>query len=1495
MYEMTQIEIFELIGEINSFVEYSENLINSIYTSYNQNEQTIVEKHNSKLIELEKNYKRDSESITFKANKLMDEAQKIFLSVKALDEKLMEIDKYYLKTKKKKEIELSNIINNKFENETDYFSVLQEIQSQYILISKKYSEHILPTLINGLNYLLSSKRKKDYEELIVLLNTIKTFINEIENEFPSIINEELAQQKSTYFSKRKQQIDINKKELYEYEQNYHKTLDDISANICDKLEQILPDEVISFIALQLENYDNDYMKVNVSGDIKNQTFYMCYVEYDIDFFVQSKIVASLIKEKCNKILKGTSIRLPIPITIYNAPIWLVSNTADDSSEIRMFLNSLMFSFLSACPIAKITFSVVDLENRGNIITPFFDAKKKLPELFGEKIYISHEEVSEKINALNLMIEEILQQRLGTEFSNIYDYKKSNLNYEISTELLILYDFPKGLDEHSLEGLRNIIRNGSRCGIYTLILTSSENYTDRRSDSYIKNLKLIEELTSSIQCTDDNFFVGGMPLYYKLMPEREEFNRFFNKYLLLFEGIKNRGIAFPPLIKKLVDAQNEYELETHIKYIGSLLEGYEKKYFTVPSVDELFPANVVLGRILYPIDIFAESVNVNKIQKAFGEKEKRTLLNKISVPLILDFNNRFNIMFNCSEKTAEKAREFTYHIIWSLLSFIPVTKINFKVVDVENRNSIKPFSDLKNSLPELFNIVTSQDKVYEMLQEINIRIDDFTQNKLGARYENILEYNQNTPKRSEAITLLILYDFPRGMDARSIDLLISIIKNGNKCGIYVMICHNLEIPFSRYESIDERLEQISKYSISIEYKDENYQLLPFGLLISIMELKNYIEIQDIVKEYTKCANIIKNKGILFDDILSEKFFQKKSSSLLNIPIGIGDEDSIIDLTFGEGTSHHCLIGGGTGGGKSTLLHTIIMSGMLNYSPEQLNLYLMDFKGGTEFKIYESQRLPHIKLIALDAMQEFGESILENLIQEMEERSRVFKEAGGYTKIQDYIEGTGLSMPRILIIMDEFQILFNDSTNRKVAMNCANLTKRIVTEGRAYGMHLIMATQSTNIISTLTLDRGTIEQMRIRIGLKCGEADTRYLFSDLYYSDAKIKMMGPKGTAVLNEAYTEVPENNDTNMQLGNIGLRVAYCDDSSKDKYLKLISDNYIEMSCETQVFEGSRTIELLDYFLKMNIGFTSELPISVYMGNKIKVAPPFSLSLDRKKKHNLLICGTDQKIADNIFNNYIISVLLNKNATVYCIDGDILVGDERMNEVYQVLNDYTNRLLVAESRTDIIQFIHNIYEIYKERRKKNNKEIICIVIKNLQYIDIIKSMFKGERISEKEYLETEKTIEQNREEKNDEDMIPDAMDIFASFNNVVAARNLRKTATDNNLKSNVEGYSNEKLTKMIEDGSGFGIHFVVTSLDYQTIKETMRFGENVLGKFPERVVFSLNDNDAYNLVDGVSVANLNNNLVYYTDGVRDVFQLKPYISPKAEALKQFLENNSMSM
>ena len=68
----------------------------------------------------------------------------------------------------------------------------------------------------------------------------------------------------------------------------------------------------------------------------------------------------------------------------------------------------------------------------------------------------------------------------------------------------------------------------------------------------------------------------------------------------------------------------------------------------------------------------------------------------------------------------------------------------------------------------------------------------------------------------------------------------------------------------------------------------------------------------------------------------------------------------------------------------------------------------------------------------------------------------------------------------------------------------------------------------------------------------------------------------------------------------------------------------------------------------------------------------------------------------------------------------------------------------------------------------------------------------------------------------------------------------------------------------------------------------MYYGENILTKFPERVVFSLNNNDAESLINNIAVSGLRDNTVYYSDGIRNIYQMKPYVFPSIEQLDQFL-------
>ena len=1451
MKAVSQSEILALIVDINVFADNAEGLIIATQKSYDREKQNIHLRHTNAISTLEKNYQNSCASLKAKSQKAIRDAAQMLGEVTKLDEKLCGVDKYYVKTKKKKEELLVDRTSSNYDDATDYFEAMEKIKGEFNVLFKKYSEDILPGLINGLNYLFSSQRKKDYEELIILKNTIASFKKEIDAELPTVTEEGLTALRDDYLTQKETITERQKNEAKAFESKHEITLDEVANKICTELDNILPDEFVEYLALLMNKYDALVFKVNSTNSLIDELYNLMYVEYPIDFFVQSPIVASVIKDKCNKILVNGAIRFPIAISINDAPTWLINNDNSNQSAVQEFVHSVMFGLLSSIPVSQLVYTVVDPENRGNSIAPYFDAKKKLPEMFNDKIYISKEDISQKVSTLNEYIEDTLQNRLGNQYENIFDYAVNHEEFTLKIEYLMLFDFPKGFDERTLGELRNILRNGTRCGIITMI-SYLPSVGDRYSNEFELNLKSIMELSTVITQRENTFSISGLQLLYYPMPDKNDFSKFFGKYMLIFEGIQNRGIAFSPLIKKLADAKDSVELEEHIGFIRNMMRIYDRNYSRVPDIDIEFPRLITLGSVQYPADIFSDSVGYQQIIDTFGVGEiTEEQIGFVELPLTFDLRNSFNIFANSPESSAEDIRLFTHHIIWSFLSFLPVTKVNICVFDsVQRGNSIIPFLDFRKKCPDVFDqkIYTSQEDITDRLIKINNQIDEFIQEKLGNKYVDILDYNQNTPNRAETITLLVLYDFPGGMDGRSLELLKNILRNGNKCGVFTMICYNPDITFSRYENIDDHLSAIMKNCTAIEFKDNHFKLLPYNLQTQIPNLLNNSGIEEFVQVYYEKSEVIKKKGLSFKDILSKDLFAKSSAKSLSIPIGVGDGDSIISMTIGEGSSHHGLIAGATGSGKSTLLHTLIMSSMLHYSPDQLHLYLMDFKSGTEFKVYESVRLPHIQLLALDAMQEFGESILENLVKEMENRGKLFKEAG-QTSLKGYTQETGQPLPRILVIMDEFQILFNDSTNRKVAMNCAELTKRIVTEGRAFGIHLLMATQSTKVISDLTLSHGTIEQMRIRVGLKCGESDARYLFSDENDTKALSMMKGPIGTAVMNLDYTE----------LANIGFRAAYCDNDTQKEYLELISEKFADVPYNLQTFEGGRTVKLLDYYKSADISLNNESTVQIHMGTLIKVAPPFAITIDKKKKHNLLVCGANERMANIVSNNFMISALLNQNSTVYCIDGDVLVGEETSKDIYDALTEATNRFRAAENRADIIRFIRDVFKKYQEWKKQNSNEVIFVVIKNLQFLDIVKSMLKAETFDESEYIDDEPVV-----------VAENSADPFAAINNMFADR-----SSGDNLSTG------EKLVKMIEDGSGFGIHFVVTSMEYQTVREVMYYGENVLTKFQERIIFSLGGNDADNLIENVSVSGLRDNTVYYTDGVKNTFQMKPYITPMA--------------
>ena len=85
--------------------------------------------------------------------------------------------------------------------------------------------------------------------------------------------------------------------------------------------------------------------------------------------------------------------------------------------------------------------------------------------------------------------------------------------------------------------------------------------------------------------------------------------------------------------------------------------------------------------------------------------------------------------------------------------------------------------------------------------------------------------------------------------------------------------------------------------------------------------------------------------------------------------------------------------------------------------------------------------------------------------------------------------GNSMPRIVFVVDEFQEFFVEDD--KIAQESSLLFDRLVRQGRAFGMHVLLGSQTLG--GAFSLARTTIDQMAIRIALQCSETDAHLILS------------------------------------------------------------------------------------------------------------------------------------------------------------------------------------------------------------------------------------------------------------------------------------------------------------------------------------------------------------------------------------------------------------------
>ncbi|MGL5712206.1 MAG: FtsK/SpoIIIE domain-containing protein [Paraclostridium sp.] len=205
--------------------------------------------------------------------------------------------------------------------------------------------------------------------------------------------------------------------------------------------------------------------------------------------------------------------------------------------------------------------------------------------------------------------------------------------------------------------------------------------------------------------------------------------------------------------------------------------------------------------------------------------------------------------------------------------------------------------------------------------------------------------------------------------------------------------------------------------------------------------------------------------------------------------------------------HMLLAGTTGKGKSTLLNCLIINLMLNYSPQELTMFLIDFKGGVEFACFENTKHTKEVIWEKDRLEKLLKAIEHN---ECPKREKLLKKKGS-KNIFGYNEQVSEKdrLPFMLIVIDEFAQL-SPSEDKEIIEQLMRLTPKT----RFLGIYFIIATQRPSADIITNNIKGMLTNT---VGLGVSTIhDTKVIFGENEVELEKIKGKG-KGYLKTNGEY------------------------------------------------------------------------------------------------------------------------------------------------------------------------------------------------------------------------------------------------------------------------------------------------------------------------------------------------------------------------------------------
>ncbi len=183
---------------------------------------------------------------------------------------------------------------------------------------------------------------------------------------------------------------------------------------------------------------------------------------------------------------------------------------------------------------------------------------------------------------------------------------------------------------------------------------------------------------------------------------------------------------------------------------------------------------------------------------------------------------------------------------------------------------------------------------------------------------------------------------------------------------------------------------------------------------------------------------------------------KKRGRISVPFAVDDSGKVIEADF-TNTNFAAFMEGAAGSGKSSLLHVIITGLMMRYHPDDIELWLADFKM-TEFGEYAKQELPHVKCVLLDSSEDLVYDLVDRLTDKLNERKLQFSK-NNWSSIGSV--PADVYMPEIFVIIDEFgdmSKVLQRTAGEGADRDYRDKMEYLLRESRSFGFHYIFSNQA-----------------------------------------------------------------------------------------------------------------------------------------------------------------------------------------------------------------------------------------------------------------------------------------------------------------------------------------------------------------------------------------------------------------------------------------------------